>query len=354
QAYQRVIRYYRLLILPIALAIATILARLVALWRGRAVKKSKKSPDDARPMVLLFGVWWFFDMAFVWISPRSYEQYYLPLNASAAMLAGYLIHRYDCRLQADRDKSRWLVVGLLGLLVMLALSWHIFFGIRKSPHSGAGYTNMRTGQPERRRGYLQKWREVAASLDYPWQRAGDYIREHSEPSDRIYVWGWVPGIYVRAQRLSAAPKPFEGTMHTLPPATLAERVDEILGGFEKNPPKFIVDTRKDHFPWDRPYLELWPITSFTGQNRVAFLPLNADVTAAYDKSWIAALRKNWGDDEAARYEALAPLRKYIMDNYRVAEVEYYRPTRTKFNLPTLIHRLGSRDTFGMQIVFVRK
>jgi hypothetical protein len=143
-------------------------------------------------------------------------------------------------------------------------------------------------------------------------------------------------------------------MHTLPPATLAERVDEILGGFEKNPPKFIVDTRKDHFPWDRPYLELWPITSFTGQNRVAFLPLNADVTAAYDKSWIAALRKNWGDDEAARYEALAPLRKYIMDNYRVAEVEYYRPTRTKFNLPTLIHRLGSRDTFGMQIVFVRK
>ena len=354
EAYRRVLRYYRLLILPIVLALGAIVARFVTLWRGRGAEKGKKSDADAGPMVLLFAVWWFFDMAFVWISPRSYEQYYLPLNASAAMLGGYLVHLYDSRLQGDRDKSRWLVVGLVGLVVMLGLSWHMFFGIRTSPHSGSRYTNERTGKPEHRRGYLQKWQEVRRVQAYSWQNAGDYIREHSEPTDRIYVWGWVPGIYVQAQRLSATPKPFEGTMHTLPPATLAERVREILGGFEKYPPKFIVDTRKEHFPWDRPCLELWPITTFRGPNPVAFLPPNTEVIGAYDKSWTAALRQNWGDDEAARYEAMAPLRKYVMENYRVVELEYYGAVRTRFGIPTLCHKLGLKGTFGEQIVFVRK
>ena len=65
----------------------------------------------------------------------------------------------------------------------------------------------------------------------------------------MYVWGWIPGIYVQAQRMSPTPKAFEGMMHTLPPAQLADRVQEILTAFEKNPPKFIVDTRKIHFPW---------------------------------------------------------------------------------------------------------
>ena len=144
-------------------------------------------------------------------------------------------------------------------------------------------------------------------------------------------------------------------MHTLPPVTLAERVREILGGFEKHPPKFIVDTRKSHFPWDRPCLELWPIVSFTNPNRVTFLPLNAEVIAAHDRSWTATLRKNWGDDEAARYDALAPLRKYVMENYQVVELNQYRAARSALlGLPTLRHKPNLSGTFIWQIVFVRK
>jgi hypothetical protein len=159
---------------------------------------------------------------------------------------------------------------------------------------------------------------------------------------------------VQAQRLSAAPKPFEGTMHTLPPAVLAERVQEILGGFEKTPPKFIVDTRKEHFPWDRPCLELWPITAFTGRNQVTFLPLDPALIATYDTSWARALRKNWGSDEAARYEALAPLRQYIRENYEVVERGQYRAARGRFGPPTLYHKPGLPESFGEQVVFVRK
>jgi hypothetical protein len=89
-------------------------------------------------------------------------------------------------------------------------------------------------------------------------QAGKYIEARSQPTDKIYVWGWVPGIYVQAQRMSSAPKAFEGTMHTLPPNELARRVRELLDAFAKEPPKFIVDTQNRHFPWDRPPLQLWP------------------------------------------------------------------------------------------------
>ncbi|MFB0552683.1 MAG: ArnT family glycosyltransferase, partial [Phycisphaerae bacterium] len=86
QAKLRVFRWYRALILPIALAIGSIIIRIFRIISVR-LNKSKsviKTPYDR--FVLLFAAWWFLDMAFVWISPRSYVQYYLPLNASAAML----------------------------------------------------------------------------------------------------------------------------------------------------------------------------------------------------------------------------------------------------------------------------
>ena len=94
QQWPIVLRYYGLLILPVALAIGAIAARLVRMICSIA------SPDKIKPktydrFVLLLAIWWVLDMAFVWISPASYEQYYLPLNASAAMLGGYLIAIYS-------------------------------------------------------------------------------------------------------------------------------------------------------------------------------------------------------------------------------------------------------------------
>jgi hypothetical protein len=349
EAFIRVLRYYRLLILPIALGLAALLARAVILLRGRRRPKSEIPLDqDPGRFVPLFATWWCLDMAFVWISPHSYEQYYLPLNASGAVLGSYFTGLYAHRLRTDRDRARWVALGLLGLLAMIVLSWHIFFGIARSPHSGAIYRDPQTQQPIRTRGYLQKYREVARHSQYDWLRVGDYIREHSSAEDRIYVWGWVPGIYFRAQRWSAAPKAFEGLMSTLPPAELARRVQEILDSFKENPPKFIVDTRKDHFPFDRPPLELWPIASFSG-GKVSFLPNDPSLMKDYDQMWMTSLRNGFGPEEAQRYEAMAPLRQYVIEHYKVVEPQGYRPTRTRFGLPTLYH-----EAFGMHTVFVRK
>ncbi len=314
QAKLRVFRWYRLLILPIALALGSIIIRIVRIISGR-LNKSKsviKTPYDR--FVLLFAVWWFLDMAFVWISPRSYEQYYLPLNASAAMLGGYLIAIYHDKVKSSAYKNKWVIAGFVGLLLMVIMSQHIFFGIKKSAHTGAIYRDRATGNPEKRNGYAQKMNEISQHSKYPWMLVGEHIRNNSTTNDKIYVWGWVPGIYVAAQRFSPAPKAFEGTMHTLSPEVLSERIDEILGAFEKEPPKFIVDSRKDHFPWDRPPLELWPRT------KKGFLPAVPQIASQYDAMYAKMLHENIEPDEALRYEAMKPFREFVMNNYRIVRM----------------------------------
>jgi len=322
QARLRVFRWYRMLILPIALAIGAIILRIVRIISGRLGKTKHDGKTCYDRFVLLFAVWWLLDMTFVWISPRSYEQYYLPLNASSAMLGGYLITAYYEKAKNAATRPKWVAIGAIGFLLMVIMSWHIFFGIRTSPHSGVKYQN-----PDIRRGYLQAMgtasKHAKGSKGYS-EVVGEYIRDNSSETDQIYVWGWVPGIYVSAQRLSPAPKAFEGTMHTLSPKALSERIDEILNSFKDKPPKFIVDSRKNHFPWNRPPLELWPMVRYQGMDKQAFLPLDPKAVENYDKAWSEMLRRgSGGADEAERYKAMAPFRQFIRDKYEIAEPRQY-------------------------------
>jgi hypothetical protein len=318
-----VLRFYSLFLVPIGLALGAILARLGVMLRHRsATKKIEPSAQDR--LVLLLALWWILDMAFVWISPNSYEQYYLPLNASAAMLGGYLIYLYSGKLMAATDKSRWVVLGLVGLILMIVLSWHVFFGITKSPYSGRAYLDPQTGRPDPRKGYLQRYREIAYRVKEgakaPWEGVGQYMREHSQPTDKIYVWGWYPGIYVQAQRFSSAARAF--AMPRYAPAVVEQTVAELIEQFQQEPPKFIVDARKRHVPTIRPPYELWPIVlqGFMGFEKSQFLPSNELIVDIYDKAWAQALRTEFDEEEALRYEAYKPLRKFVMDHYRIVNM----------------------------------
>jgi Dolichyl-phosphate-mannose-protein mannosyltransferase len=316
EAKLRVLRWYWVLILPIALAVGAVFLRILKMILTRLRPTMSQWRTRGDKFVLLFGVWWFLDMAYVWISPRSYEQYYLPLNASGAMLGGYLVAAYYDKAKEAVSKPKWVGIGVLALIVMVAMSWRVFAGVTKSPFSGTVYRNNVTHLAERRNGYVQRLEEASQHRNEgaraSWELVGDYIRENSTPKDEIYVWGWVPGIYVEAQRLSPAAKAFEGTMHTLSPPELSERVAELLSSFRKQPPKFIVDTYKIHFPWDRPPLELWPRT------QKGFLPRNPQVVSQYEALYAKMLRERIHDpDEARRFEAMKPFRDYVMKNYRV-------------------------------------
>jgi len=316
--WPKVLRYYSVLRLPIALAVGAIAARIVRMiQRASAPERIKIKTYDR--FVLLFAVWWILDMTFVWISPRSYSHYYLPLCASAAILGGYVIALYSDKLKSAAFETRWLMVGLLGLVSMIIMSWHIVFGAKTTPSTGRVYK-------ERKKGYVQRFVKTynrrKQNFRKAWRLAGEYIHAHSEPTDKIYVWGWLPGIYITAQRLSPVPVACMAGTHMYSPEKLSEVIDEILSSFNKYPPKFIVDTRKGHFPYDRPPLQLWPRVrkGFMGVEKRHFLPLDNDIIAEYDAAWSQRLRQRFGEDEALRYEVMRPFREYVMRNYEIVKM----------------------------------
>ncbi|MFC1738219.1 ArnT family glycosyltransferase [Planctomycetota bacterium] len=318
----RVFRYYSLVILPITLAIGAILARIVRLIR-RPASKEKIQKTSADRFVLLLAVWWLLDMAFVWISPRSYEQYYLPLNASAAMLGGYLLALYWDKTSKSVYKGKWIALGAAGLVVMVLMSWHVFFGIGRSAFSGTKY-------PEKRKGYAQMLKQIsqrrARDLTGAWEVVGRYIRTNSQPTDKMYVWGWYPGIYIQAQRFS--PVAHACMMPRPAPKKMSQKVASMLEKFKQDRPRFIVDSRKNHIPLERPPYELWP-RFFPGGNKElksslmdkrGFLKNNEMAVNMYEQLYAMFLKEMFDEDESLRYEHLKPFRDFIRNNYRIVRM----------------------------------
>jgi 4-amino-4-deoxy-L-arabinose transferase-like glycosyltransferase len=307
----QILRYYKALCVPILLAFLSLITALI-------LKIKKSSIDNRQSPLWMLSLWWLMDMALVWVSPHSYEQYYLPLCASAAMLTGFAVWKWQQKLASAVNKWPWLMMGAVAAVVLASLSVPIFIGQRYSPDTGADYIK---NYGSRRRGFAQALDGIKSDQKFPWQLVGDYIRTHSTQQDTIYVWGWVPGIYVRAQRLAPIPKAFEGDMHTMPPQQLAGLVVGMVRHFEKNPPKFIVDTRKRHFPFNRPPLELWPIVpeKMLGNDRPRLLnPAKPDEITAFDTAYKQFLNDKIEPDEALRYAAMKPLRDYVTTHYRFA------------------------------------
>jgi hypothetical protein len=269
-------------------------------------------------------VWWLLDTVFVWISPRSYEQYYLPLCASGAMLGGYAVWKWQKQLLLSVNKIPWLLGGLAIAITLGCLSIPIFIGQRYSPDTGVDYLkNPRYGK--RQRGFGPALETLPSRKKGAWVAVGDYIRTHSNENDTIYVWGWVPGIYVRAQRLAPVSKASDGNMHVTPPEALQYQINAIINTMKKAPPKFIVDSRKQHFPNDRPPLELWPTVppKMFGNKKARSLRNIPQEIAAYDGAWAKMLETRIEPDEAKRYEAMKPFRDFVMQNYRI--VKHYGP-----------------------------
>jgi len=112
------------------------------------------------------------------------------------------------------------------------------------------------------------------------------------------------------------------------PEVMEKIVEGLIEEFEKEPPKFIVDSRKRHVPMERPPYELWPIApkGFMRASKGGFLPLDTEIIEVYDKGWAQFLRTNFDEGEAARYEALKPFREYVMQKYeRVEPVRRFWP-----------------------------
>ncbi|OXU13941.1 ArnT family glycosyltransferase [Sedimentisphaera salicampi] len=330
-----VLRYYRLLILPVGLAIAALILAKIRFLRAWLAKKSKISLTLPDRVTVLLVFWWVLDMALVWVSTRPYEQYYIPLTASGAFAGAYVLYRLFgwCR-------SKGMRFTLGGFAFSAVLFWifcsPIFAGISKSPYSGKSY-----GEGVKRKGYVQRIEQASMHRQgriAPWEIVGLFIKNNTSPDQRTYVWGWYPGIYVKAQRLSVCKKAFQSDMHTLPPSTLEKMAENFIRQFEKHKPKYIVDSRKRHFPHDRPPLEFWPSTPN------GFLPANERAVQGYERAYSNILAERIEPEEAERFKAFAELREYIRENYQIVDKDGYQFTKA-----------GPRSKrFGQMVVFRRK
>ena len=231
-------------------------------------------------------------------------------SAAAAALAECVIitivWAYWRCLTDAKAKAPWVLGGLAAVFVGVTLAWPIFFGLARSRLDGKRY------QDGLRHGYVQRLEDVRMRERglLPWEAVGDYIRQHSRPEDTVYVWGWVPGIYVRAQRLSCVRQSFISDMHVMAPQKLGNYTEWLILQMERNGlPAYIVDSRKRHFPWDRPPLELWPLSS-RGPIAVAELE-------QYEKIYRGLLAEKVDQEEAARFEAMGVFRRFVMKHYQV-------------------------------------
>lgn len=314
----QVLRYYRAVGAVLYPALAAFL-----MWLGHWLRRlTSKRPSDS-PLHAAAGVWvlwWLIDTALVWVSPHSYEQYYLPMCASGAVLFGYAVWRWNRWLRRRSDKMPPLAVGASAVVLLGIFVFPVFAGYTHSPDTGSEYKNVQTGRPERRRGLAQSLAAVQRQSAAFWQQLADYIRDNSTPDETLYVWGWYPGIYVRAERMAPVPRAYEAEMHIIPPRVLDRQIRTLVSRFEADPPRFIVDSRKQHFPFDgRPPLELWPIVpaNMFGNAQPRLLGNDPREIEVFERTWSQMLTQRFGQDEAERFDAMKPFRDFVMTHYRL-------------------------------------
>ena len=76
-----------------------------------------------------------------------------------------------------------------------------------------------------------------------------------------------------------------------------------------------------------------------------FLSPEENAVAAYEKNWAEILRRDFGEEEAERFEIMASFRKFVRDNYEIVGLRQYQVTRDG----KLFH-----PVFGEEVLFELK
>jgi len=169
-----------------------------------------------------------------------------------------------------------------------------------------------------------------------WEQMGEVIKKNSDPDDGLYVWGWMPGIYVAAQRFSPATQPAYSNMHTDAPKKVGGHINRLLKDFESRPPKFIVDSQKKHYPYNtHPNFQLWPVGTGPDKkpvyvNPAAYQNNKGQILSQIEEVTFQLLShpkrpggpvpadqaRKMAQAERNRHEAMEPLREYVMKHYQ--------------------------------------
>ena len=199
-----------------------------------------------------------------------------PFVASAIVLwvaAGAVVVRWRGLWPAEKLAVAWFAVSFLGSVIAGHWSWHYFIQVMAPLALLAGLAIDRALDTSMRRWIAAavviglivpaagwaRFNFQADPLTYDWtppiaqhQQVADYVRTHTSPGDRVFVWGDWPAIYVESDRLMSSR--FPGFLRGfargsgLPPDnwdTAADVWPALQSDLERNPPQLIVDTSTD-------------------------------------------------------------------------------------------------------------
>ena len=200
----------------------------------------------------------------------------VPFVASTIVLwvaAGSVAARWRAIRPAEKLAVAWIAVSLLGSLAGGHWSWHYFIQVMAPLALLAGLAIDRALDTPRRRWIAAVvvigvtvpaagWTVYnfrADPLTYDWsppiaqhEQVAEYIRTHTGPGDRVFVWGDWPPLYVESDRLMSSR--FPGFLRgfargsDLPPNNWDTAPDvwpALQSDLERHQPQLIVDTSTD-------------------------------------------------------------------------------------------------------------
>lgn len=223
---------------------------LLAAWAGGALavlyRLAQRNPAPAEvaanPGLVLLATWSLAGLAQAAAGGRGFDHYSIPFLAPFCLGAGVVLARV---FSATRLATTPAWLRLAGLAVLVAVPW--------AAGAGAIAARGRTLPGD-------------ASL-----RVSAFIRAHSAPADRVFVWGYYPDIYLFADRRPASRYLYASFLTGLIPwtNTAPERettyaivpgaMDQLLHDLAARPPLFVVDcSAGPNRAWQKYPLEKFP------------------------------------------------------------------------------------------------
>ncbi|MDQ6626481.1 MAG: hypothetical protein M3Y69_10165, partial [Verrucomicrobiota bacterium] len=179
----------------------------------------KQKPAERRALILLVA----FSAVGTAAGGRYYPHYYIQLIPPLALLAAPYLFRLWCRTTDRRPRRFSRVITVTWLALTVLAFW---------------FCHWQGLIPER-----------APS------EAGNFIREHAQTNDRIFVWGHDPKVYLNSQRRPASRYivtfPLTGSLYAGPnDVDTTNRISDeawrlLASDLEQHPPAFIVDLQAD-------------------------------------------------------------------------------------------------------------
>lgn len=197
-----------------------------------------RSKEPGRALLPLLGLVWFAAGAISLLSQGKFFNYhYLGLIGAAALLSGSAFSAIGGRLRRTSARA----VVLLGLVALLGIvsGYPHRLGVLYQVASGSVPLQAYWRSPLHNSG-----RDFSLGADLALV---DYVTEHTEPGDRVYIWGYEPLVYFLSRRptVSRFIYNFPLVVSWSPPGF--ER--ELLTALERDPPVLFIVAHGDQTPW---------------------------------------------------------------------------------------------------------